>query len=67
MTEKPITWILIDKFCDETGYTQEAVLTKRRRGIWPDGIITMKQGGRIHVNRKAYDKWVEKGCLSLVV
>lgn len=62
----PVDWILAEKFSQITGYSVEAVRIKRKRGLWPDGTITKVQNGRIHVNLKAYDQWVENGISSLV-
>jgi len=57
-------WVLVERFCELTGYTDEAVKIKRKRGIWPDGIITKIQGGRVHVNLPAYDRWVATGRIA---
>lgn len=54
-------WVLLDEFCTQTGYTTEAVIMKRKKGIWPDGVITQIRCRRIHVNLQAYDEWVESG------
>jgi len=55
------TWVLIDRFSEMTGHSPNAVKIKRKRGIWPDGIITQVRGGRLYVNLRAYDRWVETG------
>jgi hypothetical protein len=53
-------WLLIPGFCRETGYTEDAVRTKIKRGIWLEGIIWRKApDGRIHINIEEYQKWVE--------
>jgi hypothetical protein len=66
MTDPSTDWILLERFCQITGYTEEAVKVKRKRGIWPDGIITVTRGRRIHVNLRRYEAWVEGQKLSAV-
>lgn len=51
-------WVKLERFCELTGYTEDAVRLNRKRGIWPDGIITQIRNRRIHVNLRAYDQWV---------
>lgn len=66
MIEHQCTWVLLERFCELTGYTEEAVKMKRKNGVWPEGIVTMTRNRRIHVNLEAYDKWVEGRKLSAV-
>lgn len=55
----PIEWIKVERFCELTGYTEEAVKQKRKKGDWRDGDITAVRGRRLHVNVRRYDQWVE--------
>ena len=61
MSNYPVHWLTLDEFCRRTGYTREAVLMKRKNGVWPDGSITKNTGGRVHVNVAEYDRWVSTG------
>lgn len=53
-----MTWVLLSKFAELTGYTEEAVRCKIKKGIWEHGSIWRKAGGRIHLNLRGYDAWV---------
>lgn len=64
MNAYPVKWVHLERFCELTGYTEEAVKRNRQRGIWPDGRITITRGRRVHVNLAEYDKWVEGNCLA---
>jgi hypothetical protein len=66
MVNHETDWVLLERFCQITGYTEEAVKVKRKRGIWPDGTITITRGRRIHVNLRRYEQWVEGQKLSAV-
>lgn len=56
-----IEWQKLEKFCEDTGYQPGTVREYRKRGVWPDGIITKCTGRRILVNIPAYNRWVETG------
>ena len=58
-------WILAKAFCKRTGYSEEAIKMKRKKGTWPDGIITQIRGRRLHVNMMEYYHWVETGTFSV--
>lgn len=60
MTELTLKWVLINKFCSESGYTDKAVRRKIEGGIWLKGIHWRKApDGRIMINREAFERWVE--------
>ncbi len=55
-----IRWLPIPGFCRETGYTEDAVRAKIKRGIWLEEQVWRKApDGRIHINVEGYEKWVE--------
>ena len=66
MIDRPCEWVLLERFCELTGYTEEAVKMKRKSGVWPEGLITTVRNRRIHVNLRRYDQWVEGRKLSAV-
>ncbi|MNY40232.1 hypothetical protein D3C86_1749590 [compost metagenome] len=54
----PIRHLTIKKFADESGYTEDAVRTKIRDGIWSEGTIWVKApDGRVLINTEGYDAW----------
>lgn len=53
-----MSWIKLNKFCTDRGYTRGAVYQNLRR-YWPQGIIWSKApNGRIYINPDAHDAWV---------
>ena len=57
-------YVLIRKFCEETGYTDKAVRRKIEEGIWVEGIHYIRSpDGHIHMEMGAYYKWLESRSL----
>lgn len=57
-----IRYMTIPKFAAETGYTEDAIRTKIRDGIWPKGQVWIKApDNRILIDVQGYEKWVETG------
>lgn len=55
-----MNWVLIKKLIELTGYTDDAIRTKIKRGIWLCGIHWVKApDGRILFNLEALQKWIE--------
>jgi len=53
-------WILLNKFCELTGYTSDAFHGKKRRGIWLEGLHWKYGPDRhIFVAWQEIDRWVE--------
>ena len=58
---RPINWVTIQKFCDLSGYTVDAVQSKIKRGDWLEGVNWRKgPDGRRLISLEAYDKWAEQ-------
>lgn len=56
-------WVTLDKYCETTGDTHDAVRARRKKGIWPDGIITrIGPNGRIWVCLQLAYRWVENAA-----
>ncbi len=56
-----MNWVLISKLVQLTGYTDDAIRAKIKRGIWLCGIHWVKApDGRILFNLEALNKWIEK-------
>lgn len=57
----PFPWVLINKLSDATGYTDDAVRAKRKRGVWIEGVHWRKApDGRLFFNLPEIQKWIEK-------
>lgn len=56
----PSQWVLIKRFAEVTGYSENAVRHKIKGGIWIEGRIWRKApDGRIFVNLTEFERWVE--------
>ena len=57
-----LRYLTIPKFCAESGYTEDAVRTKLRDGVWGEGEVWVKApDNRILIDVQGYEKWVETG------
>lgn len=53
-------WVLIKRFAEITGYSENAVRHKVKNGTWVEGRIWRKApDGRIFVNVAEFERWVE--------
>lgn len=53
-------WVLIKKLSELIGYTDDAVRSKIKKGVWLSGIHWRKApDGRIHFNIEEIQKWIE--------
>ncbi len=58
-----VRWVTIKRFCDLTGDTPDAVNSRIYKGVWPEGVIWIKDPlGRRKINLEEYDKWVESAA-----
>ena len=54
-----LTWLLIPRFSIETGYSEDAIRAKIKRGEWREGEMWKKSpDGRVHINLEEYQQWV---------
>jgi hypothetical protein len=57
---RQINWVTVNRFCDLSGYTIDAVHSKIKRGDWLEGVIWRKgPDGRRLISLENYDKWAE--------
>jgi len=57
-----LRYVTISKFSAESGYSEDAIRTKIRDGIWPkDQVWKHAPDGRVLINTEGYDQWVETG------
>jgi len=55
-------YMTIPKFAESSGYTEDAIRTKIRDGIWPQDEVWKKApDGRNLIDVQGYEKWVETG------
>lgn len=57
-----LRYLTIPKFSAESGYTEDAIRSKIRDGIWLEGQVWIKApDGRNLIDVKGYEQWVETG------
>lgn len=57
-----LRYLTIAKFAAESGYTENAIRTKIRDGIWREGQEWKRApDGRVLVDVDGYHRWVETG------
>ena len=55
-----LKWLTIRKFSHESGYTEDAVRSKIKRGEWLEGYMWRKApDGRVLINIEGYERWVD--------
>ena len=52
-------WVKVNKYCDLSGDTSEAVRARRRNQKWTEGVQWVKREGSIWINPSEVEKWVE--------
>jgi|GEM_PF-370074 len=56
----PSQWVLVKRFAEVTGYSENAVRHKVKNGTWIQGRIWRKApDGRIFLNVSEFERWVE--------
>lgn len=56
-------WVTIKRFSDLTGYSEDAIRSKIKRGDWLEGTIWKKASdGRVLMSIEGYNQWVEKAA-----
>jgi hypothetical protein len=55
-----LNYLTIRKFSAESGYSEAAVRSKVRDGIWAEGAVWVRApDGRILIDVTGYERWVE--------
>lgn len=63
-----LRYVTISKFAAESGYTEDAIRTKIRDGIWREGQEWRRApDGRVLIDIDGYHRWVEGGPVLKVV
>jgi hypothetical protein len=53
-------YVTIPKFSTDSGYTEDAIRTKIKNGVWLEGQVWMKApDGRILIIIEGYERWAE--------
>lgn len=56
-----VRYVTIRRFCDLTGYTENAVNSKIKRGDWLQDVVWMKApDGRRLIDLNGYEAWVRQ-------
>jgi len=51
--------VTIGKFSAESGYTEDAIRTKIKNGVWLQDVVWIKApDGRVLIDTEGYEKWV---------
>lgn len=54
-------YLLVHKFCEDSGYTERAVRLKIQNGVWIEGREYRRApDGHIMINVEGVEEWVEK-------
>lgn len=55
-------YLTVRKFSQETGYSEDAVRSKIRDGVWKLGEVWVRApDGRTIIDMEGYESWVEMG------
>lgn len=53
-------WIRLERHCEITGDTRDAVYARRKKHQWVEGIHSkLGADGKIYVNPEEWNKWVQ--------
>lgn len=55
-----VKWVRVNRFCELTGFTPDAVQKLIANQKWLEGQQYRKASGCLFVNLEGYEKWVEK-------
>lgn len=56
---QPARFVTVELASAITGLSKAAIRTKISRGIWVDGRQYVKREGRVFIDLKGYERWVE--------
>jgi len=59
-----VNWLTIRRFSEESGYTEHAIRTKIKNGVWLEGQVWIKAPDRrVLISVDGYHQWVEGPAL----
>lgn len=54
-----LRFLLLSKFCSDSGYSEKAVRRKIEAGVFREGLKYRRApDGRIHIDISGYEKWL---------
>ena len=56
----PMKWVKLDRYLEFSGDTMGAVQWRRKAGKWLDGCQCKLVDGRLWINLREVDKWIER-------
>ena len=60
VTPMTVNWLTIRKFAEQTGYSEHAIRSKIRDGVWLENHVWIKApDNRVLVSVEGYNQWVE--------
>ena len=55
-----MNWVTIKRFCEQSGYSEDAVRSKISQGVWLEGKVWKKApDNRTLMSIRGYEEWVE--------
>jgi hypothetical protein len=58
--EHPVSWVKLEKYVELTGDSVDAVMARRKAGKWLDGNQCKIVDGRLWIDLRAAQRWVEE-------
>ncbi len=58
--EHPVSWVKLEKYVELTGDSVDSVQARRKAGKWLDGHHCKIVDGRLWINLRAAQQWVEE-------
>jgi hypothetical protein len=58
--EYPVTWVKLERYVELTGDSMDSVQARRRLGKWIDGKQCKIADGRLWIDLRAAQRWVEE-------
>jgi hypothetical protein len=56
----PVTWVKLEKYVELTGDSMDSVQARRRLGKWTEGKQCKITDGRLWIDLRAAQRWVEE-------
>lgn len=56
----PLNWVKLERYVELSGDSVDSVQSRRRVGKWIDGVQCKIVDGRLWINLRAVEEWIEK-------
>ncbi|WP_208023826.1 hypothetical protein [Duganella aquatilis] len=57
---QPMTWVKLERYVEIAGDSVDAVQARRKAGKWLNGRECKVVDGRVWINLRAVEQWIEK-------